>query len=251
LNPLEFNTEEFLLMVRLRFTSFLALMLLLALFIPKISFAKPPLQVSGPAAPLKVDTQTVEVMKLGTRQWLRPNNSTTMNTADRLRSNQSGTATVTWFEEGPILELAPNTELVVERFDGDEDEFIVEITIISGTVFIYLPEELSEESLYRIYTPTFQIDGKEGVYVVSVDAETFATSVATTVGNLEVLSDTDLEAPFSVDEGEMAILDYSGDIDTSFELDEADRDYEPFIEALTTFETKMVGEPEAEPTEEE
>src|SRR5690349_19701810 len=118
----------------------LLLALLLSLFIPNISFARPPQQVPGPLAPLKVNTTVVEVMKLGTRQWLRPNNSTAMQTADRLRSNQVGTATVTWFEDGPILELAPNTELVVELFDGDEDAFTVEITIISGTVFIYLPQ---------------------------------------------------------------------------------------------------------------
>lgn len=207
---------------------------------------------TGPDAEIEVDSRVVEVMKLGTRQWLGPNNFTDISTADRLRTREEGVVTIMWFDEGSQLRLIPETEIVVEEFSGTERAFTISASLLYGTIFNYVPEELEEESVYQIWTPFYLVStAGESVFAVSVDDEQ-NTTIAVRNGTVQLSAYETPDTVVEIEAEMLVTIDDAGELDDPVDLEDADNDFEEMLDALAEFGDERIpsdSDPEADEAE--
>lgn len=220
---------------------FLALLLVAIIVVPGLTEAQ-----TGPQGTVDVDNPVFQIMKLGTRQWVAPNQFTDIESYDRLRTLQAGVATITWFEDSAQMRLTPETEAVVEDFSGSASAFSIDVSLIYGSVLNYLPDAVEEGSSYQIWTPYYIIGTPgEATFHIAVDHD-FNTTIGVLTGSLSLTSYDTPDESEEIEEGTLVTIDPEGEVADAEELDDADEDFEDFITALIEFEEEITAEPEDE-----
>lgn len=220
---------------------FLVLLLAAIIYVPGLAKAQ-----IGPQGAVNVDNPVFQIMKLGTRQWIAPNQFTDIESYDRLRTLQAGVATITWFEDSAQMRLTPETEAVVEDFSGSASSYTIDVSLIYGSLLNYLPDAVEEGSSYQIRTPYFIVGTPgESIFHIAVDHE-FNTTIGVLTGSLSMISYDTPDESIEIEEGTLVTIDPEGEVSDAEELDDADEDFEDFITALTDFEEEVTAEPEDE-----
>ncbi|MCI0710423.1 MAG: hypothetical protein L0154_09705 [Chloroflexi bacterium] len=220
---------------------FLVLLLTAIIYVPASAKAQ-----TGPQGTIDVDNPVVQIMKLGTRQWIAPNQFTDIQSYDRIRTLQAGVGTITWFEESSQLRLTPETEIVVESFSGSANTFTLDVSLIYGSVLSYVPDPVEEGSSYQIWTPYFIVGTPgESIFHIAVDHD-FNTTIGVLTGSLNLTSYDTPDESTEIEEGTLVTIDLEGEVSDAEELDDTDEDFEDFITALAEFEEEVTAEPEDE-----
>lgn len=222
----------------------LILVLVSMIFVPMKAHASPKSQETSLTATLSIVTRGVQLMKSGTKRWLNITIDSVLEVGDRVRTDDSGVALITWFENGTTMELAPETEIVVEQLTGDEDQFTIEITLIKGSVFNNTKAVTNEDSIYSFQTPSLMVTGRASIFGVYVDEE-FNSAVAVTIGAVNVLAYQNLDEEIELEEGNLISSDLEGTLSDPDALDSAADEFEAFSEAMVDYDTRVT-EAEAE-----
>lgn len=134
--------------------------LLIAVLATGSSFAlaAPRPQETEFAATLEIYMEGVAVKRAETEQWLAVSGRAVVAAGDSIRTNETGEAIIIWFDDGTLVELRPNTEIVINAFNGDSesDQFVIETKVILGQVFHKVNRLLNQDSKYTVVTPTMQ-----------------------------------------------------------------------------------------------
>ena len=121
------------------------------------------------------------------------------NPGDTLRTDQNGTALVTWFYDGTESVLGPNSSLTLNDFSGEaKGAYVINLTLHSGHLVSGLggiAADLSTGGSWTLTTPAFNVKLLRGQFTVTVTDN--ATTLAVTEGRVEVTIGSG--EPFPVD----------------------------------------------------
>ncbi len=138
-------------------------------------------------ASVEVLESGVEIMELGSKTWKELQVDAFVSTGDRIRTDETGSALITWFADGTFVEIQPNSELVIEEFSATEEEFVIDASLIQGSVFNSVHRIISPDSTYRINTSNLTATVRGTVFAVALD-EDFHTTVAVVEGTVHAES---------------------------------------------------------------
>lgn len=144
----------------------IVLALLLLLSVPGTLAAQTDL-----AARMEVQQEGVQVLRVNTEMALDVSTESVVGVGDTLLTDATGRATILFFPEGVSAELAPNTRVRIEQFQGSAEHFRLRLVLLSGEVQSVLSEELSDESSFVIETPLMNLSADGTAFMVGVDTQ--------------------------------------------------------------------------------
>jgi len=119
---------------------------------------------------------------------------------DTLRTDENGTALITWFYDGTESVLGPNSSLTLNDFSGEaKGAYVVNLTLHSGHLISGLggiASDLSTGGNWTLSTPAFNVKLLRGQFAATV-ADSGAATLAVTDGRVEVTIGSG--QPFPVD----------------------------------------------------
>ncbi len=153
------------------------LVILIAALAPSLVMAAPRHQSTEFAATLEVYTEGVEVKRAETEQWIAVTGRAVVAAGDSIRTDATGQAMIIWFDDGTLVELRPNTEIVINAFNGDPDgdQFVIETQVILGQVFNNVAHLVNQDSRYTVVTPTMQAAVRGTTFGIDVQADSQST----------------------------------------------------------------------------
>lgn len=153
------------------------LVILIAAVAPSLVMAAPRHQSTEFAATLEVYAEGVEVKRAETEQWLAVTGRAVVAAGDSIRTDATGEAMIIWFDDGTLVELRPNTEIVINAFNGDPDgdQFIIETQVLLGQVFNNVAHLINQDSRYTVVTPTMQAAVRGTTFGIDVQADAQST----------------------------------------------------------------------------
>ena len=153
------------------------LVILIVTLAPSLAMAAPRHQSTEFAATLEVYTEGVEVKRAETEQWIAVTGRAVVATGDSIRTDATGQAMIIWFDDGTLVELRPDTEIVINAFNGDPDgdQFVIETQIILGQVFNNVTHLVNQDSRYTVVTPTMQAAVRGTTFGIDVQADSQST----------------------------------------------------------------------------
>ncbi|KAB2861272.1 MAG: FecR domain-containing protein, partial [Anaerolineae bacterium] len=170
---------------------------------------------------------------------------TVVKEGDTIQTDTEGSAMLVWFEDGTLVELGPNTHVVITTFQISPDQYEIEFKLLQGRVLNAVNKLRNPESRYQIVTPSVQLAVRGTQFAVDVQPDTTTTLVvheglvAAQQGDTEVdvpagfylqtSADGAIAAPAPINTGDQAVHGLYGDIQTFVEdlLPDAIREVEP------------------------
>jgi len=113
---------------------------------------------------------------------------TTIAPGERLRTNRTGVALITWLRDGTETVLGPGTEIALERFAGDREAgFDVALTHTAGQLSLGIGDlgAAGGASVWRIATPAFEARLMQGRFELRVGADG-QTTLAVIEGSADI-----------------------------------------------------------------
>ncbi|MBN2470771.1 MAG: SH3 domain-containing protein [Anaerolineae bacterium] len=110
-------------------------------------------QGSDLVAVLEVIEAGVEVRRAGVEMWAPVNVESLVGVGDAIRTDDTGQARITFFQDGAFTELTPNTEYHILTFRGDEARFNLKVEVLTGIVMQQFARLLDPASSYEVLTP--------------------------------------------------------------------------------------------------
>lgn len=104
-------------------------------------------------AVLEVLEAGVEVQTAGTEIWVKINSETLINVGDAIRTDETGEARITFFEDGTSTIVTPNSQLRIQEFSGTSDRFDLSLEVLGGIVRQQVNNLLETDSNYEVITP--------------------------------------------------------------------------------------------------
>lgn len=105
------------------------------------------------AATLEVLSPGVEVRRVNTVNWITVQVEAIVGVGDVIRTDETGRARVTFFEDGVDTELQPETEFTIDRFEGNDESFHLSTSVLAGQTMQRILRLLDAQSSYDINTP--------------------------------------------------------------------------------------------------
>jgi hypothetical protein len=121
------------------------------------------------AATLEVLDAGVEVLRVNTSNWLPIRLEAIVGVGDMIRTNQTGRARITFFENGTDTELLPNTTYQINRFEAIANSFTLEAEVVVGQTIQRLGRLLDANSNYTILTPGMTLVARGTVFRIRVE----------------------------------------------------------------------------------
>lgn len=147
---------------------------------PQPVSANPPLQdLPNLAAVLEVTTEGVEILPDGTTQWIAVSGRSGVSAGDSIRTNNTGSAFLVWFEDGTLIEIEPNSWVYINEFKGTGPGglFSIDITLVVGRIFNNVNTLVDPNSRYTVKTPTMQTSVRGTIFGVDVSPRLETTLV--------------------------------------------------------------------------
>lgn len=126
-------------------------------------------QDSDLAAVLEVLEGNVEVNRVNTAQWLPVRVEAIVGVGDRIRTDSTGTARITFFADGIESDVLPNTEIRIEHFSGTEQSFDLNVEVLIGETAQRIARALDASSSYLITTPGMSLAARGTQFAVRVE----------------------------------------------------------------------------------
>ncbi|MAU08593.1 MAG: hypothetical protein CL607_02135 [Anaerolineaceae bacterium] len=124
---------------------------------------------SDRAAILEVLSPGVEILRTGTDNWLPISVESVVGVGDIVRTDDTGTARVTFFADGVDTEVLPNSEYRIDAFQGDDTSFTLRVSVLFGQTRQRLQRVLDAASSYSIDTPGMTLAARGTQFAVRVE----------------------------------------------------------------------------------
>jgi uncharacterized protein YraI len=95
----------------------------------------------------------VQVKRIDTANWVPIKVETLIGEGDSVRTDGTGKARITFFEDGTSTELDSNTELQISTFRGSETSFSLSVEILAGVTRQQFGRLVDSGSTYEVETP--------------------------------------------------------------------------------------------------
>lgn len=122
------------------------------------------------AAVLEVLQAGVEVQRVNTSTWLPVRLEGIVGVGDRIRTDATGRARITFFADGTETELLPNTEYHIQTFSGSSEQFTITAEVLIGQTLQRLSRILDSNSSYNILTPGMGLVARGTEFAVRVES---------------------------------------------------------------------------------
>ena len=178
---------------------FTLLFIILSLVIPALALPTPTAQAQDElVATLEVFNAGVEIKRAGTDLWLPVSIESLVGQGDSIRTDETGEALITFFNDGTFSELDPESEIVITEFVGDDEDFSLTLEILRGITHQQFEKLLDKNanSSYQVVTPGITMTVRGTVFAVRVE-ETGRSALITTDG-LVSANKTPVEVGFGV-----------------------------------------------------
>lgn len=133
--------------------------------VTSVSFA----QNSELAATLEVLSSGVEVQRVNTANWIAVNVEAIVGVGDTIRTDDTGSARITFFADGTDTEILPNSTYRIQQFEGDSDSFTLSVEVIIGQTVQRLGRLLNAEDTYEVNTPGMALAARGTVFNIRVE----------------------------------------------------------------------------------
>ncbi len=121
------------------------------------------------AAVLEVLQAGVEVQRVNTTSWLPVRVEAIVGVGDRIRTDATGRARITFFSDGTDTELLPNTEYRIQTFSGTAETFTITAEVVVGQTLQRLSRILDSNSSYNILTPGMGLVARGTQFAIRVE----------------------------------------------------------------------------------
>jgi hypothetical protein len=159
----------------------LGILLLLLLSLSGMAYSQ-----SDLAAIMVVNGPTVEVQRTGTNQWIAVQVEAIVGVGDTIRTDATGTATITFFETGMETDLASLTTYRIDAFNETDDEgrFNLLVSVVAGQTQQRVERALDAGSTYEINTPGTTLAARGTAFDIRVEASG-RSALLVTEGNVD------------------------------------------------------------------
>jgi hypothetical protein len=142
------------------------------LFVLLAAFVLPVNAQGNLVASLEVLTPTVEVLRADTSNWVEVEAEALVSANDRIRTGSEGRARVTFFADGVDTEILPDTEYVINEFQGsDVNSYELSVTVVVGETLQRLERLIDSGSTYDVNTPNIALVARGTIFRVRVEAD--------------------------------------------------------------------------------
>lgn len=124
---------------------------------------------SDRAAILEVLSPGVEILRAGTDNWLAISVESVVGIGDIVRTDESGTARITFFADGVDTEVLPSSEYRIDTFQEDDTSFTLRVSVLLGQTRQRLGRVLDAASSYSIDTPAMTLAARGTEFAVRVE----------------------------------------------------------------------------------
>lgn len=121
------------------------------------------------AATMEVLRPGVEVLRVNTSNWIMINVEAIVGVGDRIRTNDTGQARITFFADGVDVVILPDTEYLIERFEGSSERFRIAARVLLGQTIQRIERLLDVNSIYDINTPGMSLTVRGTALAVRVE----------------------------------------------------------------------------------
>jgi hypothetical protein len=121
------------------------------------------------AATLEVLAPTVTVQRVDTANPIEISVEAIVGVGDTITTGDEGRARITFFADGTTTELEPNTEYVINEFNGNDDGFEIRVSVLVGQTIQQLGRVLDANSSYEIETPGMTLAARGTTFDVRVE----------------------------------------------------------------------------------
>jgi len=121
------------------------------------------------AAVMTVQSEGVEVQRVGTTSWIPVSVEAIVGVGDTIRTDETGRALITYFSDGVETTLEPSTEYRIEVFSGDEETFQLSVSVLAGQTRQRLERVLDAGSSYDVITPGVSLVARGTAFNVRVE----------------------------------------------------------------------------------
>jgi hypothetical protein len=134
-------------------------------------FVKPVAAQNNLVATLETLNPTVEVLRADTSNWIAVEAEALVSANDRIRTGSEGRARVTFFADGVDTEILPNTEYVINEFQGNGmASYELSVTVLAGETIQRLERLLDSSSTYDVTTPNVALVARGTIFRVRVES---------------------------------------------------------------------------------
>ncbi len=142
------------------------------------------------AATLEVLTPGVEMLRVNTVNWVMINVEAVVGVGDTIRTDATGQARVTFFEDGTETDVLPNSELIIGAFSGSETQFTISVEVVIGQTIQRLNRLLDASSRYDVLTPGMSLGARGTQFAVRVEPNG-RSAMLVTEGDVQAAKDDD------------------------------------------------------------
>jgi uncharacterized protein YraI len=135
-------------------------------------------------ASLEVLEAGVQVKRVDTANWVTIKVETLIGEGDSVRTDATGKARITFFEDGTATDLEPATEYRINRFRGSEDQFSLSVEVLAGITIQQFGRLVDSGSSYEVQTPGATMTVRGTDFAVRVEGSG-RSSVLTFAGLVE------------------------------------------------------------------
>lgn len=161
-----------------------------ALIVPLLLLVFQPTQAqtARQSAYLTVVSAKVEVLRIETTRWTTVNAETIVGVGDRIRTDANGSARISILGGNAVVEIEPNTELVINALDDTENGgFSTSIEIAQGAVSQSASETVGVDTSFELVSGSTALVLRSGAIDMRVNADGGADVLAT-VGSVFVFA---------------------------------------------------------------
>lgn len=132
----------------------------------------------------------VEVRRVDTAAWVPVDKESLVGVGDDIRTDASGSALITFFADGVDTMLLPNTEYVIQRFEGDGTSYQLSVEVLLGQTQQRIARALDAGSSYEVTTPTMSLAARGTAFAVRVDESGQRAAMLVTKGTVQADADS-------------------------------------------------------------
>jgi len=118
---------------------------------------------------MTVQSGVVEVQRVNTDQWIPVSVEAIVGVGDSIRTDETGQALITFFQDGVDTTLEPSTEYRIEAFSGNTDTFTLSVSVLAGQTRQRFNRVLDSGSNYDVQTPGVNLVARGTVFDVRVE----------------------------------------------------------------------------------
>ena len=121
------------------------------------------------AATLEVLSSGVEVQRVNTANYIPITVEAIVGVGDTIRTDETGSARITFFADGTDVTLETNTEYRIVEFQADDEDFYLTLEVLAGQTTHRLNRALGANSKYDVETPGMTLAARGTVFAIRVE----------------------------------------------------------------------------------